>query len=80
MRSEAKMKFKEALIALGMMSLVVMSINITINSVIFIIVWNSLVSSIHPVLPELSFFNAVGIIVVTYIVQGKFSIKVRLSS
>lgn len=74
------MKFKEALIALGMTSLVVMSINITLNSVILIIVWNGLVSSIHPALPELSFFNTVGIIVVTYIVRGKFSIKVRLSS
>ncbi len=56
-----------------------MSINIILNSVILIIVWNGLVSSIHPVLPELSFLNAVGVIVVTYIVQGKFSIKVRLS-
>jgi hypothetical protein len=74
------MKFKEALIALGMTSLVVMSINIILNSVILIVVWNSLVSSIHPVLPELSFLNAVGIIVVTYIVRGKFSIKVSLSS
>lgn len=74
------MKFKEALIALGMTSLVVMSINIILNSVILIIVWNSLVSNIHPVLPELSFLDAVGIIVVTYILRGKFSIKVRLSS
>lgn len=72
------MKFKEALIALGMTSLVVMSINIILNSVILIIVWNGLVSNIHPVLPELSFLNAVGIIVVTYIVQGKFSIKVNV--
>ncbi|MGF1887190.1 hypothetical protein L4D13_13730 [Photobacterium profundum] len=74
------MKFKEVLIALGMMSLVVMGINIILNSVILIIVWNSLVSNIHPVLPELSFFNAVGVIVITYIVRGKFSIKVRLSN
>jgi len=74
------MKFKEALIALGMMSFVVMSINIILNSVILIIVWNGLVSNIHPVLPELSFLNAVGVIVITYIVRGKFSIKVRLSS
>ncbi|KMV28647.1 hypothetical protein AB733_22375 [Photobacterium swingsii] len=72
------MKFKEALIALGMTSIVVMSINIIVNSVILVFVWNSLVSSIHPALPELSFFNAVGVIVVAYIVQGKFSIKVNV--
>ncbi|PSU43450.1 hypothetical protein C9J12_28125 [Photobacterium frigidiphilum] len=74
------MKIKEALIALGMTSLIVMSINIILNSVILIVAWNGLVSSIHPVLPELSFLDAVGIIVVTYILRGKFSIKVRLSS
>jgi len=74
------MKFKEALIALGMTSIVVMSINIIVNSVILVFVWNGLVSSIHPTLPDLSFFNAVGVMVVTYIVRGKFSIKVSLSS
>ncbi|MEZ8742904.1 hypothetical protein AB6E21_22925 [Photobacterium swingsii] len=74
------MKIKEALIAFGMTSLLVMSINIVLNSNILVVVWNGLVSSIHSDLPDLSFFNAVGVIAVTYIVRGKFSIKVSLSS
>lgn len=73
------MKIKEALIAFGMTSLLVMSINIVLNSIILVVVWNGLVSSIHPTLPDLSFFNAVGVIAVTYIVRGKFSLKVSFS-
>ncbi|KXI21016.1 hypothetical protein [Photobacterium sanguinicancri] len=74
------MKIKETLIAFGMTSLLVMIINIVLNSTILVVVWNGLVSSIHSDLPDLSFFNAVGVIAVTYIVRGKFSIKESISN
>ncbi|OZS42677.1 hypothetical protein [Photobacterium sanguinicancri] len=72
------MKLKEALVAKGVMSIVVMTINILINAIILIFAWNSLLSSVHPGLPEFSFLNAIGIVLVTCAIQGKFSLQVSI--
>ncbi|MGF1863034.1 hypothetical protein [Photobacterium profundum] len=72
------MKLKEVLVAKGLMSIVVMTINILINAIILIFAWNRLLSSVHPDLPEFGFLNAIGIVLVTYAIQGKFSLQVSI--
>ncbi|MEZ8094499.1 hypothetical protein ACED51_10435 [Photobacterium swingsii] len=72
------MKLKEALVAKGVMSIVVMTINILINAIILIFAWNGLLSSVHPSLPEFSFLNAIGIVLAAYAIQSKFSLKVSI--
>jgi len=71
-------KLKEALVAKGMTSIVVLSINIFINSIVLIFAWNSLLSSIHPTWPALSFVNAVGVMLIALTIRGKFSLQVSV--
>ncbi|MGF1832606.1 hypothetical protein [Photobacterium sanguinicancri] len=72
------MKLKEALVAKGVTSIVVMTINILINAIILIFAWNSLLSSVQPDLPDFSFLNAIGIMLVAYAIQGKFALQVSI--
>jgi len=72
------MTLKEALVAKGLMSIVVVSINLLINAIILIFAWNSLLSSVRPDFTELNFLNAIGIMLVAYAIQSKFSLQVSV--